>query len=112
MFRKFLKIQRHIPFSSKNLKWRFTTIKEDKKNGNFLQHIREAIRNKPIDENFETEKVNQEIDYYELAKKVQNLSLENKEIAKQLMEIHQNILKVQEESYLDKDIDILLKSGN
>jgi len=74
-----------------------------------MQNIREAIM-KPMEENPNAEAINQEIDYYELAKKVQNLSLENKEIAQQLMEIHQGILRVQEESYHDPDVEILLNS--
>lgn len=111
MFQKVLKFQRKIPFHSICIRWQSTTF-ADQKNSSFLQKIKEAIKNKTLEDNFEKEKVSQEIDYYELAKKVQNLSLENKEIAKQLMEIHQSILKVQEESYLETNFDTLLKSGN
>jgi len=110
MFRQLFKIQKRAFFQLKDTKCSFSTI-QDKKDGSFLQQIREVIRNKSLNENTETEKINQEIDYYELAKKVQNLSLENKEIAKQLMEIHQTIAKVQEESYRNEDVDLLLKSG-
>lgn len=66
---------------------------------------------KPMEDDPQFQEKRQEIDYYDLAHKVQNLSMENKEVAMQLMEIHKEILKVQEESYLIKDLDVLLLSG-
>jgi len=110
MLRTLCRFTKQVGFQPKLHKFSFATSQGSEKRGSFMQTIREAIM-KPMEENPQDQALKQEIDYYDLAKKVQNLSMENKEIAQQLMEIHQGILKVQEESYHDKDVEILLSSG-
>jgi hypothetical protein len=100
-------------FSSfKNNKF-FSTSKEASDKGGFLAYVQEIFKSKTLEETKEKiqQEEQQETDYHELAKRVQDLSLKDPEIQKQLMEIHQSITKAQEESYKMKEIEYLLTTG-
>lgn len=110
MFRTILRTKKLVSAFPKLPRPCFTTVKQEQ-SGKYLSQIKEAFMSRPMEENPQFQEKREEIDYADLAKKVQNLSMENKDVAMQLMEIHKDILKVQEESYLIKDLDVLLLSG-
>ncbi len=111
MLKYLLTLNKNLPHKLKIRRWSFSTVQEESKKTNIFEHIKDSILNNPLSQNGKGEKVIPEINYAELAKKVQHLSLENKEIANQLMSIHKAISTAQEESYCDPNVEKLLHSS-
>ena len=107
----------YFRFISKQPRYLFQKLNlrsfSNKKPNTLLNSIRDVFQNKKIKENQETSNPERkmEINYKELAKKIEHMAINNKEIAQQLMEIHQSIIKVQEESFKIDEVDKLIESG-